>query len=326
MPKRLSGPVGIAHTRLATHGGPSDANAHPHVDPEGRVAVVHNGIIEDAPRLRSKLEAEGALFASETDTEVLAHLIAREEVDDLAEAVRRALSKVHGAYGLAVLDARQPDRLVLARNGSPVLIGIGDRQMLAASDISALVRHAGQVVYLEDGEVATVTADAFTTTTLDARPTAKTPATVSWGTDDYDRGGYDHFMRKEIFEQPAAIDATLRGRLDARFSTAHLGGLNLSARELRALGRVHMLGAGPAPAHGTRPTARPRGRGPRAGGQHRGSGHRDQPRPERVLCRTGARLPGGARRRAEAQGDLLRTRRGLRRGRAQARAPGPDRP
>ena len=246
MPKRLSGPVGIAHTRWATHGGPSDTNAHPHVDPEGRVAVVHNGIIEDATRLRAKLEAEGAVFSSETDTEVLAHLIAREDVDDLAEAVRRALAKVHGAYGIAVIDARQPDRMVLARNGSPVLIGIGDRQMLAASDVSALVRHAGQVVYLEDGEVATVTADAFTTTTLDARPTAKTPSTVNWGADDYDRGGYEHFMRKEILEQPQAIDSTLRGRLDARFSTAHLGGLNLSARELRALGRVHMLGAGSA--------------------------------------------------------------------------------
>src|SRR5580693_8618095 len=159
MPKRLTGHVGIAHTRWATHGQPNDANAHPHTDMGGRIAVVHNGMIE---------------FASETDTEVLAHLIALEDADDLEEAVRRALRKVHGAYGLAVLDAQQPDRIVLARNGSPVLIGVGDRQMLCASDVAALVRHAQRVVHLEDGEVATVTADSFSTATLDARPTFKT--------------------------------------------------------------------------------------------------------------------------------------------------------
>ena len=151
LPKRLSGQVGIAHTRWATHGMPSDANAHPHVDMSGRVAVVHNGMIEDAALLRGRLEADGITFASDTDTEVLAHLIALEDVDDLEEAVRRALGKVHGAYGLAVLDARQPDRIVLARNGSPVLIGVGERQMLCASDMAALVRHAQQVVHLEDG-------------------------------------------------------------------------------------------------------------------------------------------------------------------------------
>ncbi len=170
MPKRLTGHVGIAHTRWATHGTPSDANAHPHLDTSGRIAVVHNGMIEDAALMRSRLEADGVTFASDTDTEVLAHLIALEDVDDLEEAVRRALGKVHGAYGLAVLDARQPDRIVLARNGSPVLIGVGERQMLCASDMAALVRHAQQVVHLEDGELATVTADSFSTTTLDAQP------------------------------------------------------------------------------------------------------------------------------------------------------------
>ena len=155
---------------LGNAGTPSDANAHPHLDTSGRIAVVHNGMIEDAALLRGRLEADGVAFASDTDTEVLAHLIALEDVDDLEEAVRRALGKVHGAYGLAVLDARQPDRIVLARNGSPVLIGVGERQMLCASDVAALVRHAQQVVHLEDGEVATVTADSFSTTTLDARP------------------------------------------------------------------------------------------------------------------------------------------------------------
>ncbi|MDE3133632.1 MAG: glutamine--fructose-6-phosphate transaminase (isomerizing) [Acidobacteriota bacterium] len=246
MPKRLSGNVGIAHTRWATHGLPTDDNAHPQLDMDGRIAVVHNGMIEDAPLLRGRLEADGITFASETDTEVLAHLIALEEVDDLEEAVRRALRRVHGAYGLAVLDARQPDRIVLARNGSPVLIGIGERQMLCASDMAALVRHAQQVVHLEDGELATVTADSFSTATLDARPSVKTATDIDVKAHDYERGEFEHFMLKEILEQPEAIDATLRGRLDARFATARLGGLNLTARELREFRRVHVLAAGSA--------------------------------------------------------------------------------
>jgi glucosamine--fructose-6-phosphate aminotransferase (isomerizing) len=246
MPKRLSGQVGIAHTRWATHGQPSDANAHPHVDMANRIAVVHNGMIEDSALLRERLRAEGVQFSSETDTELLAHLIAREDADDLEEAVRRALRRVHGAYGIAVLDATAPDRIVLARNGSPVLIGIGDHQMLCASDMAALVRHAQQVVHLEDGELATVTAESFSTATLDARPTVKTATTLESAASDYERGGFAHFMLKEISEQPQAIDATLRGRLDARFATARLGGLNLTARELRAFRRVHVIACGSA--------------------------------------------------------------------------------
>jgi glutamine---fructose-6-phosphate transaminase (isomerizing) len=246
MPKRITGNVGIAHTRWATHGLPTDTNAHPHLDMSGRIAVVHNGMIEDAGLLRGRLEADGVSFASETDTEVLAHLIALEDVDDLEEAVRRALRKVHGAYGLAVLDARQPDRIVLARNGSPVLIGVCDRQMLCASDMAALVRHAQQVVHLEDGELATVTADSFSTTTLDAQPSVKTATSIDVAAQDYERGDFEHFMLKEIYEQPDAIGSTLRGRLDSRFATARLGGLNLSARELRAFRRVHIIAAGSA--------------------------------------------------------------------------------
>jgi glucosamine--fructose-6-phosphate aminotransferase (isomerizing) len=246
LPKRLSGQVGIAHTRWATHGQPSDSNAHPHVDMANRIAVVHNGMIEDSALLRERLRADGVQFSSETDTELLAHLIAREDADDLEEAVRRALRRVHGAYGIAVLDATKPDRIVLARNGSPVLIGIGEHQMLCASDMAALVRHAQQVVHLEDGELATVTADSFSTATLDARPTVKTATALESSASDYERGGFAHFMLKEISEQPQAIDATLRGRLDARFATARLGGLNLTARELRAFRRVHVIACGSA--------------------------------------------------------------------------------
>jgi glutamine---fructose-6-phosphate transaminase (isomerizing) len=246
LPKRLTGKVGIAHTRWATHGVPSKANAHPQLDASGRIAVVHNGMIEDAPVFRKRLEADGVEFTSETDTEVLAQLIALGPEDDLEEAVRQALNQIHGAYGIAVLDALHPDRIVLARNGSPVLIGIGERQMVCASDVAALVRHSQQVVYLDDGELATVTADSFSTATLDAQPTVKTASAVSVAAQDYDKGDFAHFMHKEIHEQPGAIDATLRGRLDTRFATARLGGLNMSARELRAFRRAHVIAAGSA--------------------------------------------------------------------------------
>jgi glucosamine--fructose-6-phosphate aminotransferase (isomerizing) len=246
MPKRVAGPAGIAHTRWATHGVPSDVNAHPHVDATGTVAVVHNGIIENSGALRARLEAEGVEFVSETDTEVLAHLIARSGAEDLEDAVREALRAVKGTYGLAVVDARHPDRLVVARNGSPVVLGIGEREMLVASDVAALVRHTQQIVHLDDGELATLRPDGFSTSTLDAQPTTKTASTVDWGAEQYDKGGAEHYMLKEIGEQAQAVEGTLRGRLDHRFGTAHLGGLNLSARELRSVRRVKILGCGSA--------------------------------------------------------------------------------
>ena len=246
LPKRVAGPVGIAHTRWATHGPPSDVNSHPHVDAEGRIAVVHNGILENAAALRAMLEADGVTFASDTDTEVLAHLIARAEGEDLGERVRIALRRVEGAYGIAVCDAEVADRIVVARNGSPVVIGVGNAEMFVASDIAALVRHTQQVVYLEDGELATVTADGFRTFTLDAQSTQKTATAVDVTDDDYSRGGHAHYLRKEIGDQPEAVRGTLRGRLDHRFATARLGGLELSARELRGIRRVKILGCGSA--------------------------------------------------------------------------------
>lgn len=243
LPARFKGGPGIGHTRWATHGEPSDANAHPHTC--GTVAVVHNGIIENAQELRAKLIAGGAEFTSETDSEVLAHLIAA-GTGDLEEAVRQALSVVVGTYGIAVLDASQPDRIVAARNGSPVVLGIGDREMFVASDLAALVRYTRQVVHLDDGEVATVRADGFRTSTLDARATVKTPLTVDTEPGAYDAEGYAHFMRKEIHEQPQAVERALSGRLEDRFHTAHLGGLNLDARQAREIRRVKILGCGSA--------------------------------------------------------------------------------
>jgi len=243
------GNVGVAHTRWATHGEPTDANAHPHVDTAKRIAVVHNGIIENAETLRARLAADGVEFESETDTEALAHLIAAElgnGAGSLEDAVRSTLRGVNGAYGLVVLDAQNPGQLVVARNGSPIVLGIGDGEMFVASDVAALVRYTQRVIYLDDGELATLSADDISTSTLQARRTAKTPTTVEVDDADYQLSGYANFMHKEISEQPEAVRRTLLGRLDDRFATARLGGISLDARALRAIRRVKFLGCGSA--------------------------------------------------------------------------------
>lgn len=246
LPERLKGTPGIAHTRWATHGEPSDRNAHPHCDAGERFAIVHNGIIENAAQLRSKLQASGVVLRSETDTEVLAHLIATLPADKLEDSVRAALRLITGTYGIAVLDAQRPESIVVARNGSPVVIGIGDREMFVASDPAALVRHTQSVVHLDDGEVAVVRADGFETSTLEGGATAKTPLTISWSNESFDKGEFAHYMRKEIAEQPEAIRRTLSGRLEPRFQTTHIGGLEMAARELLEVKRVKILGCGSA--------------------------------------------------------------------------------
>ncbi|HJQ44799.1 MAG TPA: glutamine--fructose-6-phosphate transaminase (isomerizing) [Amycolatopsis sp.] len=243
------GAIGIAHTRWATHGEPTDDNAHPHLDTAKRVAVVHNGIIENADRLRARLIEHGVSFASETDTEVLAHLIGaalRNGATSLEDAVRTTLRDVNGAYGIVVLDAQNPTQLVVARNGSPIVLGIGDGEMFVASDVAALVRYTQRVVYLDDGELATITADDFVTSTLQAHRTAKTPTTVELADADYELGDYTNFMHKEIWEQPESVRRALLGRLDERFGTARLGGINLDPRALRAIRRVKFIGCGSA--------------------------------------------------------------------------------
>ncbi|MBL8770881.1 MAG: glutamine--fructose-6-phosphate transaminase (isomerizing) [Phenylobacterium sp.] len=242
----LPGTTGIAHTRWATHGEPSDANAHPHTDAQGRIAVVHNGIIENAAELRARLAADGVAFRSETDTEVLAHLIAARPENSLLDAVRAALRQVKGAYGLAVIDAARPEAIVAARNGGPVVIGVGDEEMFVASDASALMGHAKTVAHLDDGEIAEVRADGFSVLTLEGTETAKATQALEGEAAGFDKGDYAHFMRKEIAEQPDAVRRTLMGRLDARFSTAHLGGIELAAREMLDIRRVKILGCGSA--------------------------------------------------------------------------------
>jgi glucosamine--fructose-6-phosphate aminotransferase (isomerizing) len=246
LPAEVPGSVGIAHTRWATHGAPSDLNAHPHVDAGGRIGVVHNGIIENAADLKRKLQADGVVFVSETDTEVLAHLIAGRPENSLVEAVRAALRQVKGAYGLAVIDAARPETIVAARNGGPVVVGVGDGEMFVASDASALMGHARSVAHLDDGEVAEVRADGFTVLTLEGAETTKATLELSGDAAGFDKGDYAHFMRKEIGEQPEAVRRTLLGRLDHRFSTAHLGGIELAAREMLDIRRVKILGCGSA--------------------------------------------------------------------------------
>ncbi|MET7309531.1 glutamine--fructose-6-phosphate transaminase (isomerizing) [Streptomyces sp. NPDC005134] len=244
IPKRFTGTTGIAHTRWATHGAPSDENAHPHLDADHKVAVVHNGIIDNASELRAKLVADGVDFLSETDTEVLVHLVARAQADTLEEKVREALRSIEGTYGIAVMHADFNDRIVVARNGSPVVLGIGEKEMFVASDVAALVAHTRQVVTLDDGEMATLKADDFRTYTTEGSSTTATPTTVEWEAESYDMGGHDTYMHKEISEQADAVDRVLRGRIDDRFSTVHLGGLNLDAREARGVRRIKILGCG----------------------------------------------------------------------------------
>jgi glutamine---fructose-6-phosphate transaminase (isomerizing) len=237
------GRTGIAHTRWATHGEPSERNAHPHTDTDGRIAVVHNGILENADELRAKLVADGVVLRSDTDTEVLPHLVARAldgGASSLEEAVREALRVVEGTYGLVVLDARRPEELVVARNGSPIVLGLGDGEMFVASDVAALVRHTRQVVFLADGELATLTAAGYEGSRL------APPITVDVDDDAYELDGHPDFLSKEIHEQPAALRRVLAGRLDARFATARLDGLRLDPRELRGIRRVTFLGCGSA--------------------------------------------------------------------------------
>jgi glutamine---fructose-6-phosphate transaminase (isomerizing) len=248
---RTKATIGIGHTRWATHGEPNDTNAHPHTDAEGRIAVVHNGIIENAEQLRDALTGRGVKLVSDTDTEALAHMIAAEAAEgiSLEDAVRRTLRRVDGTYGLVVLDTQNPNELVVARNGSPIVLGIGESEMFVASDVAALVRYTKQVVYLDDAEVATVHAADYTTATLDEREpggSRKTPTTVEAEAGDYELGSFENYMRKEICEQPEALRRALRGRLDERFATAKLGGIDLDARQLRSIRQVKFLGCGSA--------------------------------------------------------------------------------
>ena len=253
LPKRNAATTGIGHTRWATHGEPSDLNAHPHTDSTGAVSIVHNGIIENAAGLRLYLAERGHEFASDTDSEVLAALIAEEYTkdEDLTAGVRRALLRVAGTYGIAVMHRDVPGTIVAGRNGSPVAIGVGENEMYVASDMLALAPFTQQVLYLEDGEIATLTAKHHEIQDLHAIITNRPTSTIDIDTTLASKGKHDHFTLKEIHEQPDAITRTLRGRIDERFKTAHFGGLNLEPRDLMAFKRIKILGCGSAYISGT---------------------------------------------------------------------------
>jgi glucosamine--fructose-6-phosphate aminotransferase (isomerizing) len=241
-----SGTLGIAHTRWATHGAPTQANAHPHTDASGRLAVVHNGIIENWSALRRLLESEGVEFASDTDTEVLAHLFARYYEGDLERCVQAGLAEVRGAYGIAVVHADEPDVLIAARNGSPLIVGVGDDEYIVASDAAAIIEHTTNVIYLDDGEMAVVRRDGLMTATVDAIPTHKQVQQVEWSLDQIEKAGYPHFMLKEIMEQPASLADTMRGRLEAETGEVVLGGIRDVGKTLAHARRVILTGCGTA--------------------------------------------------------------------------------
>ncbi|MDH3495804.1 MAG: glutamine--fructose-6-phosphate transaminase (isomerizing) [Gemmatimonadota bacterium] len=239
-----AGRAAIAHTRWATHGAPTEENAHPHTDCGGTIALAHNGIIENAAALRRTLERRGHRFRSETDTEVLAHLIEELYDGSLVGAVIAALRSIEGTYGLAVVSTREPGTLVAARMGSPILLGIGDGEYFVASDAAAVLEHTRSVVYLDDGEVAALTADGYTIYDQDTAPIEKAVRTIEWEIGAVERGGYPHFMLKEIMEQPESIRNTLRGRLLEDEGTSRHGGINLTSGELLEIDRIVLTACG----------------------------------------------------------------------------------
>lgn len=241
----VSGTAGIAHTRWATHGEPSEANAHPHVDTAGSIAVVHNGIIENADMLREEIRRRGHEIRSETDSEVLAHLIAEQQDPPLHLAVARALRLVEGTFGLAVISSKEPNRIVCARKGSPLMIGLGRGAMYAASDASAIVPHTRRVVYLEDGEMAVFDASGCDIVRMDEMSkVAMRVEEIDWDIPEAERGGYSHYMLKEIHEQPETITSTMRGRILESHDGVRLGGLCDIAEQLKKARRVVFTACG----------------------------------------------------------------------------------
>lgn len=257
MKQPAKGETGIGHTRWATHGPPTDANAHPHLDQSAKIALVHNGVIENHQHLKERLLAKGHKFLSQTDTEVLAHLVG-DHYDQiraehpgangstLTEAVRRALKDVVGTYGIAVVHADHPDQIVGARRGSPLLVGVGRDENFLASDVSAIIAHTRRVVYLNDFEIVTLTRDDFQVSTIEAASVSPQIREVEFAADEVERGKFPHFMLKEIFEQPHAVANAIRGRISHEEATVRLGGLNLTPAELRGVDRIIYIACGTA--------------------------------------------------------------------------------
>ena len=245
-PDKTFGNIGIAHTRWATHGEPNKINAHPHAGCDGTVAVVHNGIIENYMNLREKLESEGHDFKSDTDTEVLAHLIEHflKIEKNLTTAVQSALNLVEGTYGIAVISNEHPGKIVAARKGSPLILGIGEDEFFVTSDVAAIIIHTKKVIYLEDNEVVTISSDDYKITNLQNENIEADISIVDWDVSSIDKGDYKHFMLKEIFEQPTSIHNAFRGRLNEKLSTVRLGGLSMTGEELRRVKMLQIIACG----------------------------------------------------------------------------------
>lgn len=246
-----SSTIGIGHTRWATHGAPTEENAHPHVDCTQNIAVVHNGIIENYAELKHNLQSRGHVFQSETDTEVLAHLIEEERSTNpeqpISDAVEAALRQVHGTYGLAVLDKQSPQELVIARLGSPMAIGIGDNEYIIASDPSAILSHTRQIVFLDDHELAHFSPQGMHIRSLKTSSSIqKSAQTIDWSLEAVQKNGHPHFMLKEMLEQPDVLRNTMRGRLSAEGATAILGGLKDVMPQLENVERIMIVGCGTA--------------------------------------------------------------------------------
>jgi glucosamine--fructose-6-phosphate aminotransferase (isomerizing) len=240
----VNGDLGIGHTRWATHGVPNECNAHPHIDCKGNIAVVHNGIIENSGTLKKELIAHGHTFVSETDTEVIAHLIEEAFDGNLEDAVIEALWQIEGTYGIAVVSSQDRNKIVAARKGSPLLIGLGEGEYYVASDVSAILAQTREVVYLDDGDVAVLTRDGYTVLNQRAQQLERGVSKIDWDLDQIERGGFDHFMLKEIFEQPATVENAMRGRLLRDQGTSKLGGLNMTDEELLRFDNILITACG----------------------------------------------------------------------------------
>ncbi len=238
------GTVGIGHTRWATHGAANTRNAHPHVDQSGRIALIHNGIIENSAAIKKTLVARGHTFTSDTDTEVLAHLVGEFYQGNLEEAVAAALRDVDGAYGIAVICSDEPGTLVAARNGSPILLGVGEDEWFVASDASAVLEHTRSVVYLDNGEMAILTRNGYRVRTLTSRHVDKPINQIEWDLATIERGGFEHFMLKEIFEQPDSVENTMRGHLLEETGNVRVYGLKMSDEEVKRIRRVIITACG----------------------------------------------------------------------------------
>src|ERR1700723_387244 len=250
--KPLEGTYGIGHTRWATHGRPTEENAHPHRDCSGRLVVVHNGIVENYLALKHELAAQGHKFATETDTEIIAHLIEQQltsaakagQTLALEDAVRRSVKRLTGAFAISVLSADDPDKIVVARDGPPAIVGVGDGEYFVASDVPGILHHTRDLYFLADGDMAVLTPEGVTLTDFDGRPIQRQLQRILWDPIQAEKGGYKHFMLKEIFEQPRAIRDTTLARISLETGQVFLGEMKISDDEFRAVTQVNIAACG----------------------------------------------------------------------------------